>query len=112
MRAGSLLFQAARENVAKCRACNFAKTQSSLAEKLAGSDSCAYLLSTNPRRTKIVVGDRRCFVGVCETPRDRLEATGLALCAEAGRCESPAPLTESHTPPTHPRCRERAAFAP
>ena len=39
MRAGSLLFQAARENVAKCRACNFAKTQSSLAEKLARSDS-------------------------------------------------------------------------
>jgi len=38
MQAGTL-FQVAIENLAKRRACNFAETRSSLAEKLAGSDS-------------------------------------------------------------------------
>jgi hypothetical protein len=45
MRAETLIFQAATESVAKCRACNFAETQSSLAEKLVGSDSIRALLN-------------------------------------------------------------------
>jgi hypothetical protein len=39
MRAGTLFFQVAIKRLAKRRARNFAETRSSLAEKLAGSDS-------------------------------------------------------------------------
>jgi hypothetical protein len=43
MRAGTLFFQVAIENLAKRRACNFAETRSSLAEKPPGSDSIRVL---------------------------------------------------------------------
>ena len=46
MQARTLFSQGAIESLAKRRACNFAETRSSLAEKLAGSDS----LSANKER--------------------------------------------------------------